>query len=227
MEHRKDGSRLPRAVVLPGTEWSVAVVMNAYRNADETAARPLAGARGSRRITRAVLAGAAVAGLGIAGTAAAQAAPGSGAHSAKTTPTCSVSALKATFGKELAGGMNHQGVVINLRNLSGRTCALRGFPGLGLENSAHKTLTSHTYWGDTWYAPSPAKKTLALKDGESAEAVISWSHANTGTRDAVHAAYLQITPPAATQHKTLAFPRWVDNGQLKVTALARHIDVNE
>ncbi|MFD8425510.1 DUF4232 domain-containing protein [Streptomyces sp. NPDC059466] len=198
--------------------------MNAYRNTDQTAARPVAGARGSRRISRVVLAGAAVAGLGLAGTAAAQAAPGS---VAKATPTCSAAALKATFGKELAGGMNHQGVVINLRNLSGRTCALRGFPGLGLENSAHKTLASHTTWGDTWYAASPAKKTLALKDGESAEAVISWSHANTGTAGAVHASYLEVTPPASTQHKTLAFPQWVDNGELKVTVLARHIAVNE
>ncbi|MER5405757.1 DUF4232 domain-containing protein [Streptomyces sp. NPDC002769] len=174
-----------------------------------------------------MVAGAAVAGLGLAGTAAAQAAPGSGADSSKATPTCSASALKATFGQKLAGGMNHQGVVINLRNLSGRTCALRGFPGLGLENSAHKTLASHTYWGDTWYAASPAKKTLALKDGESAEAVISWSHANTATSGAVHASYLEVTPPAATQHRTLAFPEWVDNGALKVTALARHITVNE
>lgn len=201
-------------------------MMNAYRNTDQTAVRPAAGARGNRRISRAVLAGAAVAGLGLAGTAVAQAAPAS-ATSAKATPTCSASALKATFGQKLAGGMNHQGVVINLRNLSGRTCALRGYPGLGLENSAHKTLASHTHWGDTWYAASPAKKTLILKDGESAEAVISWSHANTGTSGAVHASYLQVTPPAATQHKTLAFPQWVDNGDLKVTALARHIDVNE
>ncbi|MEU0034687.1 DUF4232 domain-containing protein [Streptomyces sp. NPDC006333] len=200
---------------------------NAYRNTDQTATRPVAGARGSRRFSRVVLAGAAVAGLGLAGTAAAQAATGSGAAGSKATPTCSASALKATFGQKLAGGMNHQGVVINLRNLSGRTCALRGFPGLGLENSAHKTLASHTYWGDTWYAASPGKKTLALKDGESAEAVISWSHANTGTSGAVHASYLQVTPPAATQHKTLAFPEWVDNGELKVTALARHITVNE
>ncbi|MEU8951567.1 DUF4232 domain-containing protein [Streptomyces sp. NPDC048489] len=201
--------------------------MNAYRNADQDAARPEDGARRGRRVGRVLLAGAAVAALGLGGTAAAQAATGSGAKSTKATPTCSASALKATFGKALAGGMNHQGVVINLRNLSGRTCALRGFPGLGLENSAHKVLASHTYWGDTWYAASPAKKTLTLKDGESAEAVVSWSHANTGTSGAVHASYLEITPPASTQHKTLAFPQWVDHGELRVTVLARHITVNE
>ncbi|MFF0135598.1 DUF4232 domain-containing protein [Streptomyces sp. NPDC005227] len=73
---------------------------------------------------------------------------------------------------------------------------------------------------------TPGTKTLTLKDGESAEAVVSWTHANTGTSQAVHAAYLEITPPAATRHKTLAFPEWVDNGNLSVTALAKHIDVS-
>jgi hypothetical protein len=42
----------------------------------------------------------------------------------------------------------------------------------------------------------------------------------------VHAAYLEITPPASTQHKTLALPQWVDHGDLSVTALAKHITVN-
>lgn len=189
------------------------------------AARSAGGRLGHRRLGRALLTVTAVAGLAAAGVGAAQAAGGSGASAAKTTPTCAASALKVTFGQELAGGMNHQGVVIKFRNLSGTTCALRGYPGLGLENSAHHALTSHTHWGDTWYTASPAKKTLTLKDGESAEAVASWSHANAGTRDAVHAAYLEITPPASTRHKTLAFPQWVDHGDLKITALAKHIKV--
>lgn len=182
--------------------------------------------RTDHRLRRTALAAAVVAALGLAGAGVAQAASGTGARAAKSTPTCAASALKATFGEKLAGGMNHQGVVVKLRNLSGTTCALRGFPGLGLENSAHKALSSHTHWGDTWYAGNPGTKTLSLKDGESAEAVVAWTHANTGTSQAVHASYLEITPPAATRHKTLAFPEWVDNGELSVTALARHIDVS-
>ncbi|MEU9448100.1 DUF4232 domain-containing protein [Streptomyces sp. NPDC048277] len=173
---------------------------------------------------RTALAVAAVVGLGIVGVGTASAA---GPSSAQAAPTCSASALKATFGKQLGGGMNHQGVVIRLRNLSGRTCALRGYPGLGLENSAHRALTTHTHWGDTWYAKDPGKKTLVLQDGQSAEAVVAWTHANTGTSGAVHASYLEITPPASKQHKTLAFPEWVDHGDLSVTALARHIDVTD
>ena len=189
-----------------------------------SAARPATGHRTRRGYGRTALAAAAVAGLGLVWTGTAQAATPS---TAKATPTCSAAALKATFGRQLAGGMNHQGVVIRLRNLSGRTCALRGYPGLGLENSAHKAITTHTHWGDTWYAKDPGKKTLVLKDGQSAEAVVAWTHANTGTSGAVHASYLEITPPASTKHKTLAFHQWVDHGDLSVTALAGHIDVTD
>ncbi|MFJ7149182.1 DUF4232 domain-containing protein [Streptomyces sp. NPDC100445] len=179
---------------------------------------------GRRHLGRAILAVTTAAGLGIAGAGAARAA---GTGAAAATPTCAVSALSASFGKQLAGGMNHQGVVLRLTNTGARTCLLRGFPGLGLENGAHRTLHSATHWGDTWYAKSPAKSTLTLRKGGGAEAVMSWTHANTGTPDAVRAAYLQVTPPAATNHKTLAFPQWVDQGDLRVTALAYRIDVSD
>ncbi|MEU0968161.1 DUF4232 domain-containing protein [Streptomyces sp. NPDC005917] len=194
--------------------------MNEHRNTTDPTGT--AKHRTDRRLGRTVLAVAAVAGLGLAWAGTAEAATPS---TATSTPTCSAAGLKATFGQQLAGGMNHQGVVIRLRNLSGKTCALRGYPGLGLENSAHRTLTTHTHWGNTWYAKDPGRRTLVLKDGESAEAVAAWTHANTGTSGAVHASYLEITPPAATQHKTLALPQWVDHGDLSVTALARHINV--
>ncbi|GAA2781644.1 hypothetical protein GCM10010521_70520 [Streptomyces rameus] len=174
-----------------------------------------------RRLARAALAVTTVAGLGTAGAGVAQA-----AGAASATPTCSVAGLTASFGRTLGGGMNHQGVVVRLKNTGSHTCLLRGYPGLGLENSAHRTLPSTTHWGDTWYAKSPAKTTLTLRKGQSAEAVIAWTHANTGTSGAVHAAYLQVTPPAATSHKTLKFPEWVDHGDLRVTALAYRIHVN-
>ncbi|MEU6776789.1 DUF4232 domain-containing protein [Streptomyces sp. NPDC046759] len=186
-----------------------------------TAMDPRSGRR--RRLVRATLAVTAVAGLGIAGAGAAQAA---GTRATTATPTCAVSALSASFGEELGGGMNHQGVVVKLKNTGTHTCLLRGYPGLGLENAAHRTLHSTTHWGDTWYAKSPPKTTLTLRKGAVAEAVISWTHADTGTSDAVHAAYLEVTPPAATSHKTLKFPQWVDFGDLRVTALAYRIPVN-
>ncbi|GAA3098399.1 DUF4232 domain-containing protein [Streptomyces echinatus] len=190
---------------------------------DQTPTTETPGARRSdrrRHVVRTALAVATAAGLGIAGAGVARA-----GGAAAPAPTCSVSGLTASFGETLAGGMNHQGVVLKLKNTGTRTCLLRGYPGLGLENASHRTLTSHTHWGDTWYARSPAKTTLTLRKGQSVEAVIAWTHANTGTSGAVHASYLQVTPPAATSHKTLKFPEWVDHGDLQVTALAYHIPV--
>ncbi|MFF9087535.1 DUF4232 domain-containing protein [Streptomyces sp. NPDC014991] len=188
--------------------------------------RAATAARSGRRrhLGRAMLAVATAAGLGVAGTGAARAA---GTGTAAATPTCSVSDLSASFGEQLAGGMNHQGVVLELTNTTARTCLLRGYPGLGLEDAAHRTLHSTTHWGDTWYAKSPAKSTLTLRKGGSVEAVMAWTHANTGTPDAVRAAYLQVTPPAASSHRTLTFPQWVDHGDLQVTALAYRIDVED
>ncbi|MFF8865249.1 DUF4232 domain-containing protein [Streptomyces sp. NPDC015139] len=187
--------------------------------------RPAAADRSERRrsLVRAALAVTAAAGLGIT---AAGVAGATGTGAAASAPTCSVAGLSASFGQQLAGGMNHQGVVLKLKNVGARTCLLRGYPGLGLENGTHRTLPSTTHWGDTWYAKSPAKTTLTLHRGQSAEAVVAWTHANTGTSDAVHASYLQVTPPAATSHRTLKFPQWVDNGDLHVTALAYRIPVD-
>ncbi|MEU3190956.1 DUF4232 domain-containing protein [Streptomyces sp. NPDC006992] len=183
--------------------------------------------RGAKRFGAASLAVAAAAGLGLAGAGAAQAlgSQALGNPAASSLPTCNTSGLTASFGQKLGGGMNHEGVVLKLKNTSGHTCNLRGYPGLGLEDSGHRTLSSSVHWGDSWYAKDPGKKTIALKDDASVAAVISWTHANTGTPDARDAAYLQVTPPANTTHKTLKFPSWVDNGRLEVTALATDVHV--
>ncbi|MFI8850908.1 DUF4232 domain-containing protein [Streptomyces sp. NPDC053499] len=174
-----------------------------------------------QRAACAALAVATAAGLGLAGAGAAQAL----GESQASTPTCTTSGLTASFGQKLGGGMSHEGVVLKLKNTSGHTCALRGYPGLGLEDSKHRTLGSSVHWGDTWYAKDPGKKTLTLKKNQSAEAVIAWTHANAGTSGARHATYLQVTPPANTAHKTLKLPTWVDHGRLSVTALAPNIHI--
>ncbi|MFE9388813.1 DUF4232 domain-containing protein [Streptomyces sp. NPDC006784] len=183
--------------------------------------------RAAKRFGAASLAVAAAAGLGLAGAGAAQALGNQalGGEAASSVPTCNTSGLTASFGQKLGGGMNHEGVVLKLKNTSGHTCNLRGYPGLGLEDSGHRTLSSSVHWGDSWYAKDPGKKTITLKDDASVAAVISWTHANTGTSDARDAAYLQVTPPANTTHKTLKFPSWVDNGRLEVTALATDVHV--
>jgi hypothetical protein len=176
--------------------------------------------------TIAAIAGATVL-LGAVGAGVAQAAaPAASTRSASAIPTCNVAGLNASLGGWLAGGMNHEGVMLTLKNTTRHTCALRGYPGLGLENARHQVLHSRTSWGSTWYATDPGKRTLFLKPGQTAQANIAWTHVNTGTSGAVKASCLEVTPPASRAHKLLPFNEWVDFGRLDVTAMAYHIKIN-
>ncbi|GAA3736393.1 hypothetical protein GCM10023082_36870 [Streptomyces tremellae] len=175
--------------------------------------------RNTRRTGRTAAAAAAGA-LLLAGTAAATASATPGAAPAgPRTPTCRTADLSAKLMQPLAGGMNHAGSTLQLTNTSHRTCALRGYPGLGLEGPGHRALPTRTEWGPTWYADTPAVRTLILPPGRRAQSVLSWTH----TDSADTAAYLEITPPAATTHLTVPFNQRVDGGVLQVTALS--IDV--
>jgi hypothetical protein len=167
---------------------------------------------------------AAVALAGTTATGIAQAAPTTA--DVAQVPTCSASGLQVAVHSSLAGGMMHEGAVLQFKNASARTCALLGYPGLGLENAQHKALASKVSWGSTWYAKNPGKKVVDLKPGTTAQAVIAWTHANTGSSGASHAAYLEVTPPASTAHKTLKFDEWVDNGDLDATAVAGTVPLN-
>jgi hypothetical protein len=146
---------------------------------------------------------------------------GTTAATASATPaavkTCRTADLRAKLTQPLAGGMNHAGNRLLLTNTGSRTCALRGYPGLGLEGTGHKPLHTKAEWGSTWYATSPGVTTLSLAPGKQAQAVLSWTH--TGS-DAGDASYLEITPPASTTHLTLPFKQQVDSGTLQVTALS-------
>ena len=180
----------------------------------------------SNRMTRRIVVAAAATAL-VATTGAVAAQASTAASTGAALPTCTAAGLAASLHRTLAGGMMHQGTVLELKNTSSHTCALLGYPGLGLENAQHKPLTTHTGWGATWYAGNPGKKLIELKPGQAAQAVIAWTHANTGTSGAEHAAYLEVTPPASTTHKTIAFKNWADHGDLAVTALAHHITVTD
>ena len=188
-------------------------------------ARETTGATCARLTRRVATTLAATALLGAAGVGVAEATPSANAGAALST--CTASSVTASLHNSLAGGMNHQGVELQFKNTGTRTCTLLGYPGLGLENAQHEVLGSQVTWGDTWYAKDPGKKAISLTPGQSAQAVIAWTHANTGTSGAANAAYLEVTPPGAKTHKTLAFPNWVDNGDLTVTSVAHSISITD
>src|SRR5206468_199466 len=109
-------------------------------------------------------------------------------------------------------GMSHEGTVLMLTNTSARTCALRGYPGLQLEDAQHRAVTTHTTWGSTYFIPDPGKKTLLIRPGGTAEAALAWAHADAPLM--VQAGYLRVTPPASHGFLTIPFEKTVTNGDL-------------
>lgn len=169
-----------------------------------------------KRLTVMRIAGAAAA----AGIALALAAPVEAAD--RGTPTCGTDDLRISFAERLGGGMNHAGGTLELKNATGRTCALRGYPGLGLEDARHKALPTRTVRGGTWYADDPGNKLVLLKPGQAAQANVAWTHTGTEARTG---SYLRVTPPAARTFRTIPLDDAVDFGELHVTAVAHRVPV--
>jgi uncharacterized protein DUF4232 len=112
------------------------------------------------------------------------------------------------------------GVILTLTNSSRHTCALDGYPGLGLLNSRHQVLHTVIHWGSTFYANDPGRRLVDLAPGQPAKASLAWTQAGSS---AVSASYLDVTPPDSTAHLTISFRQLVDGGDLGVTALARTV----
>ncbi|KAB7834334.1 DUF4232 domain-containing protein [Streptomyces mobaraensis] len=165
---------------------------------------------------------AAAAGIALAAASGTAGAAQGGPDTASGTPTCGTSDLRISFAERLGGGMNHAGGTLELKNTTQRTCALRGYPGLGLADSQRKALPSHTVWGSTWYADDPGNKLIYLKPGEAAQANVAWTHSGTAARKGT---YLLVTPPAARTHQAVPLDDLVDNGELHVTAVAHKVPV--
>ena len=109
------------------------------------------------------------------------------------------------------------GPIPTLTNSSRHTCALDGYPGLGLLNSRHQVLHTVTHWGSTFYANDPGRRLVDLAPGQTARARLAGTQAGSS---AVSASYLDVTPPDSTAHLTISFRQHIDGGDLDVTALA-------
>ncbi|MFI9721869.1 DUF4232 domain-containing protein [Streptomyces sp. NPDC052396] len=146
--------------------------------------------------------------------------PAHAAPSGASVPTCHTPDLAIGFAERLGGGMSHAGGVLEFRNTGGHTCAMRGYPGLGLEDGGHAVLPSRTVWGTTWYADDPGNKAVRLRPGATVRAVVAWTHSGT---EAHRSSYLQVTPPGSTGHRVIPLNDLVDFGELHVTAVAPRV----
>lgn len=166
---------------------------------------------------------AALAGVGLAVTAGGVATAATASADSPTTPTCLTSGLRASAQQDpTLDGMGHEGVMLSLTNVSGHTCALRGYPGLSLENRDGTMLPSTTHRGGVSAVVNPGTRTIFLTPGESAHAAIAWTDAGSSSAPS----HLAIIPPANTTHLVIPFTAPVDGGTLDVTAFAHTISTS-
>jgi hypothetical protein len=125
-------------------------------------------------------------------------------------------------------GLGNRGFILTLTNTGNTSCALFGYPGLGLENASHHALPSRTHWGSTYFDPDPGRSLIVLSPGETASADVAYGAGSGGPTDSV-ATYLEVTPPNGFRHLTVRIPGApvrIDRGRLFVTAMARHTPYN-
>jgi Protein of unknown function (DUF4232) len=108
------------------------------------------------------------------------------------------------------------------RNRSGHTCFVFGYPGLGLENTAHRALPSRVTWGSTPARRDRRPHRVVLVPGRAAFANLSWSDVPVRSERCVQPTWLAVTPPDEFTHRLVPFKAPVcSHGHLTVTALSR------
>jgi hypothetical protein len=145
------------------------------------------------------------------------------AASAAAAPACATSDLRVSVDGSASDSLGHAvGTELVLTNSSRHTCALDGYPGLGLLDSRHQALPTVTHRGSTFYASDPGRRPVDLAPGQTARAALAWTAASSS---AVRAGYLEVAPPNSATHLTISFRKLVDGGDLDVTAVARVVSL--
>ncbi|MFI5042240.1 MAG: DUF4232 domain-containing protein, partial [Acidimicrobiales bacterium] len=113
--------------------------------------------------------------------------------------------------------------VFILRNTSGTTCTMYGYPGLLRLDAAKKPMTTTVTRGSSVVVRDPGPSLVTLPAGASASFGSGWSHVPTPSDPASGCAastYLEITPPDETAY--LLVPAAVDacnHGTIAVSAV--------
>ncbi|MEU8587343.1 DUF4232 domain-containing protein [Streptomyces sp. NPDC048664] len=171
----------------------------------------------ARRTRKATIsaAGAAAAALlvtGMAGSASADTGPTAWA------PSCRTADLTASLRDAQAGAGNF-GQTLTLTNDSYRTCTVRGYPRLSVQDARHRNQAVDVVWGSTYFQRDPGPRTVTLRPGQAATASLSWN-APQGDRS-ITPSYLKVTAPRGRGDLTVRFtPGAIDAGVLRATALA-------
>jgi hypothetical protein len=131
----------------------------------------------------------------VLGLATAGERPMAGAFGAEPS-RCTIGHLHISLHR-MDGGLDHAGTIIAFRN-HGRTCRLRGYPGV---DGVHKdgATSVHARRTPEGYLGGPGRvKTVVLNDGEAASAILEGTSGRVDNGGPCHHyAALRISPPNA------------------------------
>ncbi|WP_329246048.1 DUF4232 domain-containing protein [Actinoallomurus sp. NBC_01490] len=174
--------------------------------------------------TRALVVAGALASAALTATGSAAATRGTAPQAATDVPACETSHTQVNLHESGFAAAGNTGLVLTLTNASDHTCRVDGYPGLVMEDSQHRALPTNVTEGSTYITPDPGTTDIDLAPGERASAFVGWSTPE-GTSD-VTPSYLRVSLPGGTGYLRAPFqPANVTNGNLGVTALARHTPV--
>lgn len=145
----------------------------------------------------------AASGLSLAGIGTA-AAVGAAAKGVTATPACSTSGLVVWLDTRADVAAGTAFYHLKFTNQSGKTCTLKGYPKTTAVN-----LTRHAMGDPASRNTKYAKKTVTLKNGRTATAVLGIADALNFPKSSckpVMAAGLKVTPPGQTTAKVVPFP---------------------
>ncbi|GGJ13070.1 DUF4232 domain-containing protein [Streptomyces brasiliensis] len=166
--------------------------------------------RGTIASLTALFAGLATAGVAWGASAAtSQATATHAAQAASALRTCSTTDLYLSMGrKEGAAGSLYWPVTFT--NTSTTSCALRGYPGVSVLDTAHKQI------GPAATRTGRAYSTVTLTPGHSASAVVRTANGPVGGSCLRTGAYLRVYPPASYKAVLVPAPWKICSGLFQV-----------
>lgn len=116
---------------------------------------------------------------------------------------CAASQLAIELGR---GGvaMGHVGQLVSFKNISAKTCALKGYPGVKMFDATGHPIPTEVADGPDYTVPSLPESLVIITAGSKATFELGYSDATGyGTERCPTSVQVKITPPGANQPITL------------------------
>jgi len=171
-------------------------------------------------------AGASAAAVALAAALAVAGARGATAEPLPPAPACTNAGTQAAVYATELGGMSHRAIMITLTNTSTLSCEVGGYPRPQMLDAGHRLILPQSVRnGPTYFSDDPGVHTIRLSPGDRVSALLVWGDLDGATT--AKPSYLAIGVPGTDiSHSVPWTPDAVANGDLNVTALARHIPID-